>query len=99
MKHNSQGQPHDEVWCNHMFSKEEYFSNLQEPKKRGLLETGDNTQHEIKELGDVKLDGNHKAKSLCEVLHVPTITKNLIYVGQMVERGYQVKFNHQRMLY
>ena len=55
----------------------------------------DNRKHEIKEIGHVKLDGNHKAKSLCEVLHVPTITKNLISIEHMVERGYQLKFNHK----
>ena len=30
---------------------------------------------------------------MADVLHVPTITKNLVSVGQMVEQGLQVQFN------
>ena len=30
---------------------------------------------------------------MADVLHVPTITKNLVSIGQMVEQGLQVKFN------
>ena len=30
---------------------------------------------------------------MADVLHVPTIAKNLVSVGQMVEQGLQVKFN------
>ena len=60
------------------------------------METGDNSEHETKRNGRCEdFDGNHKAKSLYEVLHVPTFRKNLISVGQMVEMGYQVKFNHK----
>lgn len=33
-------------------------------------------------------------KYLADVLHVPQITKNLVFVGQMVEQGLQVRFNH-----
>ena len=32
-------------------------------------------------------------KYLVDVLHVPNITKNLVLVGQMIERGLQVRFN------
>ena len=32
-------------------------------------------------------------KYLADVLHVPQITKNLVFVGQMVEQGLQVQFN------
>jgi hypothetical protein len=34
-----------------------------------------------------------QTKYLKDVLHVPTITKNLVSVGQMVEQGLQVTFN------
>jgi hypothetical protein len=34
-----------------------------------------------------------QTKYLKDVLHVPTITKKLVFVGQMVEQGLQVKFN------
>ena len=48
----------------------------------GYVETGDDTAHLIKHTGDVSLtmqDG--KVKYLADVLHVPTITKNLVSIG------------------
>jgi hypothetical protein len=36
---------------------------------------------------------NGQTKYLKDVFHVPTITKNLVSVGQMVEQGLQVTFN------
>ena len=30
------------------------------------------------------------------VLHVPTITKNLVSVGQIIDQGMQVRFTHLR---
>ena len=50
--------------------------------------------HPIEHVGNVPLsmeDG--KEKYMADVLHVPTITKNLVSVGQMVEQGLQVRFN------
>jgi len=52
------------------------------------------TLHTITQIGKVPLsmqDG--QTKYLKDVLHVPTITKNLVSVGQMVEQGLQVTFN------
>ena len=57
-------------------------------------ETGDNTSLPIAHVGRVPLcmdDGN--VRYLADVLHVPKITKNLVFVGQMVEQGLQVRFN------
>jgi len=36
---------------------------------------------------------NGKMKYLSDVLHVSNITKNLVSVGQMIEQGFQVRFN------
>ncbi len=58
------------------------------------MEIGDDTTHPITQIGKVPLsmqDG--QTKYLKDVLHVPTITKNLVSVGQMVEQGLQVTFN------
>ena len=38
---------------------------------------------------------NNKQTYLKNVLHVPTITKNLVSVGQIVEQDMQVRFNHE----
>ncbi len=58
------------------------------------MKTGDDTTHPITQIGKVPLsmqDG--QTKYLKDVLHVPTITKNLVSIGQMVEQGLQVTFN------
>jgi hypothetical protein len=55
-------------------------------KTPGFVETGDDTTHLITQIGKVPLsmqDG--QTKYLKDVLHVPTITKKLVSVGQMVE--------------
>jgi len=36
---------------------------------------------------------NGRTKYLKDVLHVPTITKKLVFVCQIVEQGLQVTFN------
>ena len=71
---------------NHMTYHQNWFSEMKEPSKPGYVETGDDTMHPIEHVGDVPLtleDG--KEKYMSDVLHVPTITKNLVSVGQMVE--------------
>jgi hypothetical protein len=59
-----------------------------------FVKIGDDTTHPITQIGKVPLsmeDG--QTKYLKYVLHVPTITKNLVSVGQMVEQGLRVTFN------
>jgi len=66
----------------------------QDLKTPGFVETGDDTTHPITQIDKVPLsmqDG--QTKYLKDVFHIPTITKNLVFVGQMVELGLQVTFN------
>ncbi len=63
-------------------------------KTPGFVEIGDDTTHPITQIGKVPLsmqDG--QTKYLKDVLHVPTITKKMVFVGHMVEQGLQVTFN------
>ncbi len=63
-------------------------------KTLGFVETSDDITHPITQISKVPLsmeDG--QTKYLKDVLHVPTITKKLVSVGQMVEQGLQVTFN------
>ena len=79
---------------NHMTYHQNWFNKMKEPNKPGYVETGDDTMHPIEHVGNVPLsmhDG--KEKYMADVLHVPTITKNLVSIGQMVEQGLQVRFN------
>jgi len=82
---------------NHMISHGEWFRNTKDLKTSGFVETNDDTTHPITQIGKVPLslqDG--QTKYLKDVLHVLTITKNLVSVGQMVEQGLHVTFNPNR---
>jgi hypothetical protein len=71
---------------NHMTSHGEWFRDIKDLKTPGFVETGDDTTHPSTQIGKVPLsmqDG--QTKYLKDVLHVPTITKKLVSVGQMVE--------------
>ncbi len=79
---------------NHMTSHGEWFRDTRDLKTPGFVETGDDTIHPITQIGKVPLsmqDG--QTKYLKDVLHVPTITKNLVSIGQMVEQGLHVTLN------
>ena len=82
----------DSGCSNHMSYNKDWFSNLFVPSTLGHVQTGDDTSHSIKHIGDVRFQTTNGTNCLFEVLHVPTITKNLIYVGKIVEKGYQVRF-------
>jgi len=73
---------------NHMISHGKWFKDTKDLKTPGFVETGDDITHPITQIGKVPLsmqDG--QTKYLKDVLHVPTITKKLVSVGQMVEQG------------
>ncbi len=79
---------------NHMTSHGEWFRDTRDLKTLGFVKTGDDTTHPITQINKVSLsmqDG--QTKYLKDVFYVPTRTKNLVSVGQMVEQGLQVTFN------
>ena len=79
---------------NHMTNHGEWFNDVKNLEKLGYVEIGDDTTHPIAQVGKVPLAmQNGRIKYLSDVLHVPNITMNLVLVGQMVEQGWQVRFN------
>ncbi|KAH7286587.1 hypothetical protein KP509_32G014000 [Ceratopteris richardii] len=68
-------------------------TNVHTPNGKGYVETGDVTTHEISHVGDVALDDKEERRCFKNVLHVPTIIKNLVAAGKMVEIGSKVRFN------
>jgi hypothetical protein len=77
-----------------MTSHGEWFRDAKDLKTSGFVEIGDDITHPITQIGKVPVsmqDG--QTKYMKDVLHVPTITKKLVSVGQMVEQGLQVTFN------
>jgi hypothetical protein len=88
------GVSNNNVWyvdygaSNHMTNHGKWFRNTKDLKTPGFVEIGDDTAHPITQIGKVPLsmqDG--QTKYLKNVLHVPTITKNVVFVGQMLEQG------------
>ena len=59
-----------------------------------MVETGDDTPHPIEHIGDVPLSHVGQKGIMRNVLHVPTITKNLVSIAQIVDQGMQVRFTH-----
>ena len=59
-----------------------------------MVELGDDTPHPIIHVGEVPICHVGQKGKLMNVLHVPTITKNLVLVRQIVEQGMQVRFMH-----
>ena len=76
-----------------MTSHQEWFRELREPERPDYVKTGDDTTHLIWHIGNVPFGKEGKQTYIKNVLHVPTITKNLVLVGQIVEQGMQVRFN------
>ena len=73
---------------------EEGFSHLKKPEQLGVVETSDDTSHPIEHIGDVPLSHVEKKGRFRNVLHVPTIKKNLMSVGQIIDQGMQVRLAH-----
>jgi hypothetical protein len=73
---------------NHMTNHGKWFRDIRDLKTPGFVETNDDTTYPITQIDKVPLsmqDG--QTKYLKDVLHVPTITKKLVSIGQMVEQG------------
>ena len=83
----------DSGTSNHMTSHEDWFWDLRKPEQPGYVETGDDTIHPIQHIVNVPFEEEGNQIYIKNVLHVPTIKKNLISVGQIVKQGMQVRFN------
>ena len=79
---------------NHMTSHEDWLSYLEKPEQSGVIENGDDTAHTIEHVGKAPLNHVRQKGKLTNVVHVPTITKNLVSVGQIVDQGMEVWFTH-----
>jgi hypothetical protein len=49
------------------------------------VEIGDDSTHAIEHIGNVPFNNDGNNSYIKDVLHVPTITKNLVSIGQTVE--------------
>mgnify|MGYP000161440376 CR=1 FL=1 len=60
----------------------------------GVVATENDTSHLIANVGEVHLSHVGQKGKLMNVLHIPTITKNLVSDEQIVHQGMQVRFKH-----
>ena len=84
----------DSKASNHMMNHKDWFFFLEKPEKPGEVETRDDTPHPIEHIRDVPLRHVGQKGIMRNVLHVPTITKNLVSVSQIIDQGMQVRFTH-----
>ena len=75
-----------------MMSHQEWFHDLRTSDRPDYIETGDDTTHPIQHIGNVPFGKYGEQTCIKNVLRVPTITKNLVSVSQIVEQGMQVRF-------
>ena len=66
---------------------QEWFRALSMPDRPNYIDLGDDTTHPIQHIGNIPFSKDGKNNCIKNVLHVPTITKNLVSVGQIVEQG------------
>ncbi|MCO5567224.1 hypothetical protein L7F22_020913 [Adiantum nelumboides] len=79
---------------NHMTHHHDWFTSVQPFEGEGSVLTRDDSHHAIQGKGTITIQMSQgEEKDLFNVLLVLGITKNLISVGQIVEKGYKVKFN------
>ena len=79
----------------HMKSHQEWFRDLRTPDRLSYIEMKDNTTHPIRHIDNVSFGKDDKNNCIKNVFEVPTIRKNLVSVGQIVEQGMQVRFNNE----
>ena len=77
-----------------MTSHKEWFSYLEKPMEPEVVATGEDTPHPIANVGEVPLSHVGQKGKLMNVLHILTITKNLVSVKHIVDQGMEVRFTH-----
>ena len=83
----------DEVWyidsgaSNHTTSHEEWFLYLERLEQSGVVKARDDTPHPIEHVIEVPFSHVGQKEKLMKMLHVPTTTKNLVSVRQIVDHG------------
>jgi hypothetical protein len=76
----------------------DYFSNLKEEEMDLYIEMGNNSKCQATSHGTVTFQREiGKPLMVKDVLHVPGMTKNLILVSALEDRGYVVTFQDERV--
>ena len=82
----------------HMTGHKRFFKDLQEGGTGIHVELGDDVRYQAQGVGTVSFERESgKPLSFADVLYVPGLTKNLISVSTLEDKGYQVKFRDHRV--
>ena len=83
-----------------MTGQKRFFRDLQEGGTGIHVELGDDAWYQAQGVGTVSFEREFgKTLSFADVLYVPGLTKNLISVSTLEDKGYQVKFCDHRVYF
>ena len=81
-----------------MAGHKRFFKDLQEGGTGIHVELGDDARYQVQEVGIVSFERESgKPLSFSDVLYVPGLTKNLISVSTLEDKGYHVKFHDHKV--
>ncbi|KAL4278554.1 hypothetical protein GQ457_03G001430 [Hibiscus cannabinus] len=87
----------DNCASNHMCGRKEWFVELDE-KVRGRVIFGDDSHTEVKGRGKVMItQKNGEKKYITDVYYVPAMKSNIISLGQLLEKGYEVQMKNRSL--
>ena len=82
----------------HMTGQKRFFKDLQEGGTGIHVELGGDVRYQAQGVGTVSFEReSSKPLSFVDVLYIPGLTKNLISISTLEEKGYQVKFRDHRV--
>ena len=78
----------------HMIGNKELFSELEDKYLKMHIEMGDDDKYSVTSVGTITFQREHVAPlTLKNAMHVPRLTKNLVFVAMLKDRGYDVIFS------
>ncbi|XP_022019233.1 uncharacterized protein LOC110919268 [Helianthus annuus] len=83
----------DSGCSNHMTGNKRLFTTLNESERREVR-TGDNKRLEVLGSGDVTIKVRGVEKKVPNVFYVEGLKHNLLSVGQLMQKGYEVNFHN-----
>jgi hypothetical protein len=82
----------------HMTGRKEFFTRLQEGGVNLVIELGDDRRYKAQGVGTVTFQRESgKPLWFADVLYVPGLTKNLISVSTLEDKGYEVTFRNGKV--
>jgi hypothetical protein len=93
----------DDVWVldtgarNHMTGTRSMLTQLDD-SVRGTVKFGDGSRVEIHGIGSVVMQDHHQAhKLLTDVYYIPKLRSNIVSLGQLEEKGFEVSLKNGKL--